>query len=219
MEMRLSREDWVAAGLAALTVDGLAGVAVEPLARTLGTTKGSFYWHFPDRAALVTATLERWEQRETTEVIAHISALPTPQERLVALGAGAYASAAQGNAHAGVLAAASDPLVEPVLQRVTRTRLAFLEAQYLGIGFPGREAAHRARLAYALYLGLAEVRRADPGGEPAGDALRAYLDLAVEVMYGPRAGDTARRCRGSSDPVGRSVPLTAATCWSRPWTG
>jgi AcrR family transcriptional regulator len=183
--MELSRDDWVEAALRALTFEGLAGVSVEPLARALGVTKGSFYWHFPDRAALVAATLELWEQRETTEVIERIGALPTPRERLEALSAGAYASAARGNAHAAVLAAADDPLVAPVLQRVTKTRLATLAAQYRGLGYRRREAVRLARLAYALYLGIAEVRRADPAGEPTGAALRAYLDLAVHVMVAP----------------------------------
>jgi AcrR family transcriptional regulator len=160
-------------------------VAVEPLARALGATKGSFYWHFSDRAALVATTLELWEQRETTEVIERIGALPTPRERLEALGAGAYASAARGNAHAAVLSAADDPLVAPVLERVTKTRLDFLAAQYRGLGCSRRQAGQLARLAYALYLGIAEVRRADPAGEPTGAALRAYLDLAVNVMVAP----------------------------------
>ncbi len=52
--------------LLALARDGFAGVAVEPLARKLGATKGSFYWHFATRAELIAATLELWEQRETT---------------------------------------------------------------------------------------------------------------------------------------------------------
>ena len=46
---RLGREAWEDAALAALGRGGLASVAVEPLAVALGTTKGSFYWHFADR--------------------------------------------------------------------------------------------------------------------------------------------------------------------------
>jgi AcrR family transcriptional regulator len=128
-------------------------VAVEPLARALHATKGSFYWHFADRAALITATLERWQQRETTEVIQRINALPCARSRLAALGAGAYASAARGNAHAAVLAAASDPPVGPVLRRVTQTRPAFLRAQHEELGSSRQEAAQLARLAYASTSG------------------------------------------------------------------
>ncbi|MEO7556874.1 MAG: TetR/AcrR family transcriptional regulator [Acidimicrobiales bacterium] len=183
--MALSKADWTEAALGALARVGLSGVAVEPLARQLGTTKGSFYWHFADRADLVTATLELWERRETTDVIAHIEAIPDARDRLSALGAEAYASAARGNAHAAVLAAASDPRVRIVLERVTRTELAFLERLYRELGVKAGPAARHARVAYALYLGIGDLRRADPAGDPSGLALDAYLALAVDVMIPP----------------------------------
>ena len=47
-------------------------MAVEPLAKGLGTTKGSFYWHFADRNALLEATLGLWERRDTDQVIAAV---------------------------------------------------------------------------------------------------------------------------------------------------
>lgn len=183
--MSLSKADWTEAALLALARDGLAGVAVEPLARRLGATKGSFYWHFADRAELIAATLELWEQRETTEVIDRIQAIPDPRERLTALGAAAYAGAARGNAHAAVLTGASDARVRTLLERVTRTRLAFLERLYSELGVAAGRASRHARLAYALYLGIGELRRADPENDPAGQEVDAYLKLAVEVMMPP----------------------------------
>src|SRR3954470_16747939 len=68
----LAAEDWTGAALDALARGGLAAVAVEPLAKELGTTKGSFYWHFADRDALIAAALTRWEKRDTELVIAAI---------------------------------------------------------------------------------------------------------------------------------------------------
>jgi len=186
MVVGLSKTDWTEAALSALTRGGLASVAVEPLARDLGATKGSFYWHFADRAALITATLELWEQRETIEVIERIRTITDPRERLAALGFGAYAGAAHGNAHAAVLAAgASDPRARAVLDRVTRTRLTFLEQLYGDLGAPSAHAARYARLAYALYLGIGELRRADPSSDSGEEDLAAYLKLAVDVMVPP----------------------------------
>jgi len=184
----LSKEHWTEAALVALARDGLAGVSVEPLARELGTTKGSFYWHFVDRAELIGATLVLWERRETLEVIERIQAIADPRERLRALGADAYARAAHGNAHAAVLAAASDPRVRVVLERVTRTELAFLERLYRELGVGAGQAARRARLAYALFLGIGDVCHADPEGDPVGNDLDAYLELAVDVMIPPDRG-------------------------------
>jgi AcrR family transcriptional regulator len=71
---RLSASDWTAAALDALAAGGLAAVAVEPLATRLGTTKGSFYWHFTNRDALLRAVLERWERTDTEDVITYVEA-------------------------------------------------------------------------------------------------------------------------------------------------
>ena len=57
---RLGAEDWIRAGLATLARRGVANVRVERLARDLKVTKGSFYWHFKDREALLDAMLETW---------------------------------------------------------------------------------------------------------------------------------------------------------------
>ncbi|MEA2220093.1 MAG: hypothetical protein QOJ35_2719 [Solirubrobacteraceae bacterium] len=187
--MPLSKVEWTEAALLALARDGLAGVAVEPLARSLGATKGSFYWHFADRGELITATLALWERRATSEMIDRIEAIAGPRERLIELAAGAYAGAVAGNAYAAVLAAASDPRVEDVLRRVTRTQLQFLEGLYCDLGVAADRARRHARLAYALYLGIGELRHADPDSDPTGQELDDYLELAVDIILPPeRAG-------------------------------
>ena len=182
MDVGLAREEWVETALGALARDGLRGVAVEPLARQLGTTKGSFYWHFADRSELISATLELWEHRDTTDLIAAIQAIPGPRERLAALVHGAYTGAAHGNAQAAVIAAAADPRVRPVLTRVTRTRLDFLERLYRDLGLPDREAAHHARLTFALYLGLGALRIAVIEPDSDTGELEQLIALALRTI-------------------------------------
>jgi len=60
----LQPNDWIRAALARLSGDGIEAVKVEVLARELGVSKGSFYWHFRDRQDLLDRTLAAWEQRE-----------------------------------------------------------------------------------------------------------------------------------------------------------
>src|SRR4051812_19567709 len=57
----LGRDDWLRAARLALHRGGPDAVRVEPLAAALGVTKGSFYWHFADRTALLEALLDEWE--------------------------------------------------------------------------------------------------------------------------------------------------------------
>ena len=182
MVMALSRDDWTRAALEALASDGLAGVAVEPLARRLGASKGSFYWHFRDRGELIAATLQLWERRDTTEVIAALEQIADPRERLQELARSAYVGAAAGNdAQSGVLAAASDLRVAPVLERVTRTRLAFLERQFEALGLDPPAARTRARLAYAVYVGLGDLRRATPPAPLTESEVAAIIELIIDT--------------------------------------
>ena len=90
---RLSAQDWADAALTAIGEGGLAAVAVEPLAVRLGTTKGSFYWHFANRDALIKAALERWAEINTEGIISEVEAEPDIRTRIRLLFAEAISSA------------------------------------------------------------------------------------------------------------------------------
>lgn len=61
---RLSRDDWLEAAFSAAADQGFGAVRVLTLARRLGVTRGSFYWHFENQAALVDALVTRWRDQE-----------------------------------------------------------------------------------------------------------------------------------------------------------
>jgi AcrR family transcriptional regulator len=61
----LHPNDWILAGFARLSAEGIDAVRVEVLARDLAVSKGSFYWHFHDREDLLAKMLSRWEVGET----------------------------------------------------------------------------------------------------------------------------------------------------------
>ena len=197
----LSRNDWAEAALEALAREGLPGVAIDPLGRRLKATKGSFYWHFADRDDLIAATLELWETRDTDEVIAMIERIPDPVDRLESLARFAFGEAARGDADAGLLAAASDPRVEPVLKRVTQNRIAFLERLYRDLGLATEEAARHARITYALYVGIGQLRRAWPRAIP-GSKVEPHVDLAVRALL-QAAGVPLDDVRGATEGGGR----------------
>jgi AcrR family transcriptional regulator len=62
MEKELTRADWLRAARLALLRGGPEAVRVEKLARALGVTKGSFYWHFKERGELLEILVQEWEQ-------------------------------------------------------------------------------------------------------------------------------------------------------------
>ena len=61
-------------GLRALARGGPDSVRVEQLAKSLGVTKGGFYWHFDDRVALLDEMLDAWERVGVDDVVARVEA-------------------------------------------------------------------------------------------------------------------------------------------------
>lgn len=71
---RGSEEIWLAAAYDVLTESGVEAVKVMPLAKSLGLTRTGFYWHFKDRDALLEAMIQRWEDKNTGNLIAQTEA-------------------------------------------------------------------------------------------------------------------------------------------------
>jgi len=67
---RGSRELWLEAALGALIGRGVGGVKIQPLASGLGLSRTSFYWFFKDRADLLEALLDHWEDTNTRSLLA-----------------------------------------------------------------------------------------------------------------------------------------------------
>jgi AcrR family transcriptional regulator len=181
---RLSRDDWIAAALAAIADGGLPAVAVEPLAARLGATKGSFYWHFENRDALLDAAIRRWEKDTTTDVTEELAAArDAPASQFRRLVTAVIERAEQDRVGPALLAGAAHPAVAPALQRVTAARLSLIAIVLRRLGFPPAEARRRALLAYSAYLGHAQLARSTPGVLPATRAgRRSYLDDAVGAL-------------------------------------
>jgi len=174
----LDPTDWIKAAFRALTAGGPGAVRVEKLARDLGVTKGSFYWHFQDLPALQAAMLAHWQDVATADVIAQAEADGTDPEALMtailtqavhgpaeAYG-GALAEAAireWARSHAG----AADAVAE-----VDRRRLSFLQKKFKDRGLGETTAGQRAALFYSTLVG-AELLSATAALSP--DTIRAFV--------------------------------------------
>jgi len=154
---RLSAPDWEQAALDTIAESGLGAVAVESLARRLGVTKGSFYWHFATREALIKAALERWEKSDEDIVVAQLDAIADPRERLRELFRRVSREMQSHVIYAALMQSLDHPLVKPVMARVSGKRLDVLTLAYRQAGFDRRAAAHRARLAYSAYTGFLQL--------------------------------------------------------------
>lgn len=179
---RLSRDDWVEAALAAVATRGLSGLSVERLATELGATKGSFYWHFKDRSALVEATTAEWELRGTDRIIERSSTIADPRERLKWLFRLVFDEAAGVEIDTSLLSDADEPIVAAALERVAAKRLSHIDEQFQLMG--SRAGSDRAMLTYTALVGLAQLRRTSPSLTPHGRRSATYVANITKWLIG-----------------------------------
>ncbi|MDE9452025.1 TetR/AcrR family transcriptional regulator [Aliiroseovarius sp. Z3] len=65
---------WLKAAYDVLTESGVEAVKIMPLAKRLGLTRTSFYWHFKDRDALLEAMIRHWEDTNTGNLVTRCNA-------------------------------------------------------------------------------------------------------------------------------------------------
>jgi AcrR family transcriptional regulator len=183
---RLDATAWIRAALDLMAEAGLAAVAVEPLARRLGTTKGSFYWHFPNRDALVIAVLDHWRDIATQAVIDLLEATPDPLDRLRRLAVITNRSAWEDRLEYAILSAADDPLVRPSVEAVNTERLAYVVRIFRDLGYPKAIAERRAAIVLHAYVGRLRMDHGRP--RPSRSQSTAYNRELVALLTADRPG-------------------------------
>ncbi|HET6500021.1 MAG TPA: TetR/AcrR family transcriptional regulator [Amycolatopsis sp.] len=182
----LSAGDWVDIALVALGEGGLAAVAIEPLAKRLGATKGSFYWHFANREALIDAALARWERLNTERVIVAVEASssePVAENRLRRLFKEVPAAGGGDDVEVALLAEARHPQVSAALRRVAERRISYVTQVFVDLGFSHAEAQRRGLLSYTFHTGQISLLHADPDALPrTRQDRRHYLDTLIHTL-------------------------------------
>src|SRR6266481_2421615 len=77
MTNQLTARDWLRQGLKTLARSGFTALKAEPLAKALGVSRGSFYWHFASLGAFHAAILKHWRDVAAEQIIANLEAAST----------------------------------------------------------------------------------------------------------------------------------------------
>ena len=175
---RLAKEDWVKAGLAALARDGVGGLKADVLAKALGVSRGSFYWHFPDVDGFQAAVLASWERRATLDTIDAVEKDGgEPADKLHRLSRLVFSG--DGALERQVRAWATQQKSAATVQtRVDRQRIRYVKALLEGAGHRPAAADARARFVYLTLIGLfSTARRVSLEA----DELRDMVDLVIRT--------------------------------------
>ena len=179
---RLSADDWEQGALDLIAAHGVGALTVESLAKQLGVTKGSFYWHFPTREALLKGALDRWEKIDTENLFDQVEPIADPRERLRELFRRTGHEAKSHVIYSALLRALDHPMVHPVIARMSQQRTDFLARAYREIGMSDDVAAYRARLAYAAYVGFLQLTLQVGMPRLEHDEMEAYVEHVIDAL-------------------------------------
>ncbi len=176
-KLRTPREAWVDAALRALAEGGPEAVRIEVLAARLGVSKGGFYWHYKDRAALLEEMLDRWEQSVIGDVRAELESEPgTPRAKLQRLFELALTSTDLLPLELALRDwSRRDAEVAARLHRVDNQRMEYLRSQFEAICADEAEAEARSILVFSLFIGSSFILAEHPG-RSRGQVLKLAID-------------------------------------------
>jgi AcrR family transcriptional regulator len=154
MADQLSARDWLDHGLKALATRGFSALKAEPLAKEMGVSRGSFYWHFADIGAFHAAILKRWREVAAEAIIANVEAAAGDDEPLAVLLRRVFSErlALERAVRSWAIA---DGEARYAVMAIDRRRLDYVEGLIRARGLSPDIAQIRAQILYWAFLGYA----------------------------------------------------------------
>ena len=178
MNEQLTPQDWIDLALTTLAHEGFGALKADSLARKLGISRGSFYWHFTDLRTFHARVISHWKQTATEAIIADIERYASPDERVLALLRHAFGGGGSLEVRMRTWAESNAEAARAVSD-IDRRRREYIEGLLVEAGVESSLAATRAQLLYWTYLGAALS-----GSRLAGQRLDRILTELKHVALG-----------------------------------
>jgi len=154
----LTPRTWTDAATEVLVDQGIDHVRVDVLAKQLGVTRGSFYWHFRDREELLRSVLSQWHEGTTEQLTARLARAHTdPRQQLrdvLSLPFRGRSAARAARIELAIRAwARRDDTARHAVDEADASRIGYIAQVFSSLGFAVAEARARAFLAYAYVVG------------------------------------------------------------------
>ena len=155
-------QSWTDAATEVLVDRGIDHVSVDALAAQLGVTRGSFYWHFKDRDALLRSVLAAWHQLSTEQLTQRLeSASADAREQLrgvISLPFRGRAAVRAARIELAIRAwARRDAMARMAVDQSDAARIGYIAQVFSSLGFGIKEARARAFLLYAYVVGESQM--------------------------------------------------------------
>jgi len=150
---RLTREQWLAHSLDILSEGGPGELRIDNITHKMNVTKGSFYWHFKNRADYIESLAKYWDHWSNDAVVKRVSTMKADPiakmkiliEMVIGENLSAYDAAIQMLVH-------KEPQIAPIVTKGFMKRLKFLNMLFKQMGFKGKELESRTRLFVGYFV-------------------------------------------------------------------
>ena len=161
MNEQLAAKDWLDQGLKVLASKGFTALKAEPLAKAMGVSRGSFYWHFADVAAFHAELLKHWREIAAEQIITGVEASAGTEPAIAVLLRRTFTI--RLTLERAVRSwAASDAVARQAVQAIDKRRLGYVVSLLAAEGLPPAVAHPRAQVLYWAFLGHALAERPLP---------------------------------------------------------
>lgn len=162
---KTASKDWVNAAREALIENGIGGVGLRSLAKTLGVTSGNFYWHYKNQQSLYDALLREWIASNVVPFFSlHDSAIEEPREQYLAL-AYAWILSPEFDPEFDVAIrewSRTEPKVKRLLRAIDHKRMRLYYDIFLKFGHDPHSATVRSRTMYWHQIGYYSMKIEEP---------------------------------------------------------
>jgi AcrR family transcriptional regulator len=156
--LALTPENWIDSATELLVDKGIDSVRVDVLAKLLGVTRGSFYWHFRDREDLLKSLLKAWRDGATEQLIERFERRTSDPEsllrELVSLPFRGRSAERAARIELAIRAwARRDETARQAVDEVDARRVSYIAQCFSALGHSIAEARTRAFALYAWEVG------------------------------------------------------------------
>jgi AcrR family transcriptional regulator len=157
---RLEKSDWLDHALDRLAAEGHGALKAQTLAKGLGVTRGSFYWHFEDLDAFKRDLIAHWTDRTTEELMRAVVREGDAEAQLRGMLRRAFRSGAALERAVRAWATV-DAHVADLVAAVDWRRIRFAEQLLEALGVAPSATGPRARMLYWAAIGRLMMARPD----------------------------------------------------------
>ena len=151
---------WLKEGKKRFANEGINGINIKEMSKSLGVAKSSFYHHFKTRDEYLKCLLEYWEEDGTLQIINKVMIIDNPYNRISKLTELAFNNIENDKFLFHLRSySQKDKYAASVLKKLENNRLKFLTKIFTEMNYSISEAKKKAKTFYMYYLGFFEFHK------------------------------------------------------------